>query len=125
MAENDGCRSGVHSSLTKNSLENFESCSPRDFGFRDSRSGFGVTLAVQDAGEGVVMGVDCSSVVQNDKVDVGCWFSCSGELHALGTDGACSDQETMMSSNRRAGFHVKSGLRDSTEHKRRHGGTTW
>ena len=85
-----------------------------------------LTLAVQDAGEGVVMGVDCPSLVQNDKVDVGCWFSCSGELHALGADdGACADQEMMMSSNRRAGFHAKRGLRDSAEHKWRHGGTTW
>ena len=85
--------------MTKNSLENFESCGPGDFGFRDSRSGFGVTLAVQDTGEGIVMGVDCSSVVQSDEVDVGCWFSWSVELHMLGADGACADQEMMMSSN--------------------------
>ena len=74
------------------------------------------------------MQVDVLSFVEvDDTVGVGCRFSWSGVLHALGTDGAVVDREKIRSSNCRAGFHAKRGLLwiDIKCHERRGMDVTW
>ena len=57
------------------------------------------------------MKVDVLSFVELGDTDVaGHWFLLKGVLHELGADGAVTDQEKILNSNCRAGFHAKRGL---------------